>query len=118
MPKADLGHRLRQVRHYRGLSQGRLAKRIGISVGTIQAYEHGRARVTVDRLLVLAAALGCEPAELLALPSPPARSSSPGVAEPFLQGPCKRAEGDQPTPTRKTQRMAPTPPRAAPFNRG
>jgi ribosome-binding protein aMBF1 (putative translation factor) len=68
VPLPDLGQRLREIRHRRGLSQAKLAKVLGLTTGAVQAYEHGRARVTVDRLLVLAAALGCEPAELLAPP--------------------------------------------------
>jgi transcriptional regulator with XRE-family HTH domain len=60
-----IGARLAAARKARGISQGWLAKRIGVSVGTIQAYEHGRARVTVERLQALADALQCEPASLL-----------------------------------------------------
>jgi transcriptional regulator with XRE-family HTH domain len=63
-----VGARLAELRARRGMSQGWLAKRIGVTVGTVQAYEHGRARVTVDRLLGLAAALGCEAADLLRPP--------------------------------------------------
>jgi transcriptional regulator with XRE-family HTH domain len=57
--------RLVEARKARGFSQGWLAKRIGVSVGTIQAYEHGRARIAASRLMALADALQCEPADLL-----------------------------------------------------
>jgi transcriptional regulator with XRE-family HTH domain len=60
-----IGARLVAVRKARGMSQNWLAKRIGVSVGTVQAYEHGRARVTVERLEALADALQCKPADLL-----------------------------------------------------
>jgi transcriptional regulator with XRE-family HTH domain len=60
-----IGTRLAEARKARGISQGWLAKRIGVSVGTIQAYEHGRARIAVERLEALAEALQCEPASLL-----------------------------------------------------
>jgi transcriptional regulator with XRE-family HTH domain len=60
-----IGRHLAEIRKARGMSQGWLAKRIGVSVGTIQAYEHGRARIAVDRLQALADALRCEAAELL-----------------------------------------------------
>jgi transcriptional regulator with XRE-family HTH domain len=60
-----IGERLAAARKARGMSQGWLAKRIGVSVGTIQAYEHGRARIAVERLHALADALRCEPADLL-----------------------------------------------------
>jgi DNA-binding transcriptional regulator YiaG len=59
------GQRLRQLRQHRKISQGRLARALGISVGTIQNYEHGRVSITVDRLLELAQTPQSEPAELL-----------------------------------------------------
>jgi transcriptional regulator with XRE-family HTH domain len=62
-----IGTRLAEARKARGISQAWLAKRIGVSVGTVQAYEHGRARIAVDRLKALADALRCEPANLLNL---------------------------------------------------
>jgi transcriptional regulator with XRE-family HTH domain len=61
-----IGARLAELRSRSGLSQARLAKAIGVTTGAIQAYEHGRARITVERLEALADALQCEPAELLA----------------------------------------------------
>jgi transcriptional regulator with XRE-family HTH domain len=67
------GARLAEIRKVRGLSQGQLAKAIGVTVGTIQAYEHGRARIAVERLEALADALQCEPADLL-------KSSAVGMA--------------------------------------
>lgn len=60
-----IGTHLAEARKARGFSQAWLAKRIGVSVATIQAYERGRARVPSDRLVALADALGCEPTELL-----------------------------------------------------
>lgn len=62
------GQRLRQVREHRGMSQGRLARTIGVSIGTIQSYEHARVRIPVDRLEQLAQVLQCEPADLLKPP--------------------------------------------------
>jgi transcriptional regulator with XRE-family HTH domain len=62
-----VGRRLIEARKARGFSQGWLAKRIGVSVGTIQAYEHGRARIAVERLHALADALQCDVAELIKL---------------------------------------------------
>ena len=67
----QIGHRLQQVRQHRGLSQGRLAKAIGVTVGTVQHYEHGRVPITVDRIEQLALALHCEIVELLAPPGAP-----------------------------------------------
>jgi transcriptional regulator with XRE-family HTH domain len=45
-----------------------LRRRFGVTTGTIQAYEHGRTRIAVERLAELARALRCEPADLLAPP--------------------------------------------------
>jgi transcriptional regulator with XRE-family HTH domain len=64
-----IGERLAEARKARGFSQGWLAKRIRVSVGTIQAYEHGRARIAVERLHALADALQCDVADLIKLTS-------------------------------------------------
>jgi transcriptional regulator with XRE-family HTH domain len=60
-----IGTRLAEARKARGMSQGWLAKRIGVSVGTIQAYEHGRSRIPGDRLEALVSVLRCDPATLI-----------------------------------------------------
>jgi transcriptional regulator with XRE-family HTH domain len=60
-----IGARLAETRKARGISQGWLAKRIGVSVGTIQAYEHGRSRIPGDRLEALVGVLRCDPATLI-----------------------------------------------------
>jgi transcriptional regulator with XRE-family HTH domain len=73
-----LGQRLRQLRESRDMSQGQLAKAIGVSIGTVQNYEHGRVHMTVDRLEQFAQALQCETVDLLAEPgSPPPRYRRP-----------------------------------------
>jgi len=72
------GERLHQIREHRHISQRRIAKAIGVSVGTIQNYEHGRAHITTDRLEQLAHALQCEPVDLLTSPgTPPPRYHRP-----------------------------------------
>jgi transcriptional regulator with XRE-family HTH domain len=69
-----IGKRLHQIREHRNISQARIASTIGVSVGTIQGYEHERTRITADRLEQLAHALQCEPIDLLGEPdSPPPR---------------------------------------------
>jgi len=65
------GKRLLEIRQHRGISQGRIAKVLGVSVGTVQNYEHGRTHITTDRLEQLARALQCEPADLLKPPGSP-----------------------------------------------
>jgi transcriptional regulator with XRE-family HTH domain len=66
-----LGKRLRQVREARGLSQGKLAQLIGVSVGTVQNYEHSRNRIPADRIAPIAVELQCRPADLLMSPDSP-----------------------------------------------
>ena len=65
-----VGARLAEVRQARGLSQARLAKAISVTTGTVQAYEHGRCRVAVERLKDIAAVLECDAADLLTPPPP------------------------------------------------
>lgn len=60
-----IGARLAEARKARGMSQGWLAKRIGVSIGTIQAYEHGRSRIPSDRLEAFVGILRCDPASLI-----------------------------------------------------
>jgi transcriptional regulator with XRE-family HTH domain len=60
-----LGKRLHEIREHRGMSQRLLARTIGVAVGTIQNYEHGRVQMTTKRIEQLAHALQCEPSELL-----------------------------------------------------
>jgi transcriptional regulator with XRE-family HTH domain len=66
-----IGKRLHQVREHRNISQARIAKAVGVSVSSIQNYEHGRNRIPADRLEHLARALQCELGDLLADPSSP-----------------------------------------------
>jgi transcriptional regulator with XRE-family HTH domain len=67
------GQRLRQVRLFRHLSQGQLAKAIGVSVGTVQNYERGRVAISADRIAHLSRPLQCEPTDLLMVPGSPLR---------------------------------------------
>ena len=72
------GIRLHQIREHRDLSQCLLARALGVSVGTIQNYEHGRNHITADRLEELARALQCKAADLLMPPgAPPPRYRRP-----------------------------------------
>ena len=54
------GQRLRQIREHRKISQAKLARAIGVTVGTIQNYERGRAHITTHRIEDLTRALQCE----------------------------------------------------------
>lgn len=44
----DIAYRLKEVRNYRGLSQRKLAEKLGISIRTIQNYEKGAKEPTVS----------------------------------------------------------------------
>jgi transcriptional regulator with XRE-family HTH domain len=65
------GQRLSEIRQHRNISQSQLAKAVGVSVGTIQNYEHRRNRITADRINELALMLQCNPVDLLADPGSP-----------------------------------------------
>lgn len=54
---AALGERLRKHRRDRGLSQSKLAKRVGLTYQQIQKYENGESRVSAATLVKLAAAM-------------------------------------------------------------
>lgn len=58
MPGALSGRRLRETRHRAGLAQAELARRAGVSRGTVSAIEHGRHVPAVDAALRLAGVLG------------------------------------------------------------
>ena len=56
---------LKQWRQHRGLTQGRLADRVGLSTPFISEMERGIKGYSQDTLEALAEALMCEPADLL-----------------------------------------------------
>ncbi|HEY0737300.1 MAG TPA: helix-turn-helix transcriptional regulator [Herpetosiphonaceae bacterium] len=60
-----VGQRIAATRRARRLSQAALAARLGWPRDTLAHYEYGRRALTVDRLVVLAAALDVHPAALL-----------------------------------------------------
>jgi len=53
----ELGRRLRVIRKTAGLSQEEMAEKIGISFQQIQKYEWGTNRISVARMIQIAAAL-------------------------------------------------------------
>ena len=60
-----IGGRIRAMRNLKEMSQGELGERLGISFQQVQKYEKGMNRVSGGRLLQIAAALDCTPADLL-----------------------------------------------------
>ncbi len=66
-------HALRRIREARALSRAELGRRAGFSESHIVKLERGEARLHVDDLAAFAAALGCQPADLVrADAAPPA----------------------------------------------
>jgi transcriptional regulator with XRE-family HTH domain len=60
----SLGERLHRLRKLRGLTQGELANRLGVSKPTVWAWEQGRARPIEERIEAIAQALGVDVADL------------------------------------------------------
>lgn len=65
MDAASFGQRLRELRVAAGLSQLALAKKSGLAQTNISGWEAGRSAPLVTVLPALAAALGCDAADLL-----------------------------------------------------
>jgi transcriptional regulator with XRE-family HTH domain len=59
-----IGHRIRERRRARGMSQQALASAVGVTFQQIQKYERGANRVSFSRLLEIAHALECGLANL------------------------------------------------------
>jgi len=97
---------LRQWRKHRGLSQERLAERIGTTKSRISELETGRERYNQDVLEMLADALECEPGDLLM--RDPAHDPSCGIFETLRRIP----EPDLPRVQKVIEAMAPPPPLA------
>jgi transcriptional regulator with XRE-family HTH domain len=58
-------HFIKQWRHHRGLTQSRLADRLGMTHGAVSQLERGLVGYTQGTLEALADALQCDPADLL-----------------------------------------------------
>lgn len=65
---------IRDWRRHRGLSQGELAARSGISEPTISLLENAKIGFSSESLEAIAAALDCETGDLLSYPPPSAES--------------------------------------------
>lgn len=57
MINKNIGRKIKALRKLSGISQIKLAEKIGISFQQIQKYEKGSTRISVDRLLQIASAL-------------------------------------------------------------
>ena len=57
--------KIRDIRKGRGISQRDLARALGMAQSTLSRIERGERRVSVDRLIAIARALGVSPADML-----------------------------------------------------
>ena len=60
----SLGERIYRLRKLKGLTQGELAARLGVSKPTVWAWEQGRARPIEERMAAIAEVLGVESDDL------------------------------------------------------
>ena len=60
-----MSHKIRSFRVSAGLSQSALARRVGVSVRTVNYWEHGKRRPRGENIQALAAALRMTPRSLL-----------------------------------------------------
>lgn len=72
-PKELLAENVRRLRQETGLSQEELADRAGLHRTYISSVERGQRNVTLENIFNIAHALGAEPADLVAVPSPKGR---------------------------------------------
>lgn len=68
-----IGQRLARLRREQGLSQGQLAKRLGVTQSNVSEYEHDRVRLHSDVIVLLAQVLKVSADELLGLQAPSRR---------------------------------------------
>lgn len=57
--------KVRAVRKARGVSQRDLARAVGVAQSTLSRIERGERRVSVDRLVAIARALGVRPSDMM-----------------------------------------------------
>jgi len=74
-----VGARIRILRKHRGMSQGELAGKIGVSFQQVQKYEKGTNRVGASRLSCIADVLGVSVGELFE----PSENKSAAAKSPF-----------------------------------
>ena len=67
-----IGEQVRDLRHSKGLNRKRLAERSGVSERFLAQLETGTGNISVIRLRHVAAALDCEPSDLLSQSEPAA----------------------------------------------
>ena len=88
-----VARRIAAVRSERGVTQERLAERLGIALQNAQRIESGRQNLTLGTIAKVADALGVSPYALVPHATPGAPSATSGFAAPFTRvaGPSKHA---------------------------
>ena len=74
---------LKQLRELKGLSQEKLAEKVGVSMTFVAHIETGRKSPSFETLELLGEALGVHPYRLLVPPMPAARNSRATTRKPF-----------------------------------
>lgn len=67
MLKANIGKRIRKQRIDSGLTQAELAAKLGVSRATISSWETDRTEPAMQDVQALAAAMGCQPSDMMHL---------------------------------------------------
>ena len=62
---ARVGKMIQAIRQQKPMSQKALAERLGVSRTVLSKIENGEASIDIDRFIVLARALDCNPEKLL-----------------------------------------------------
>lgn len=65
MEQQNVAARIRAARKGRGISQRDLARAVGVAQSTLSRIERGKRRVSVDRLVAIARALGVRPSDMM-----------------------------------------------------
>lgn len=63
----EIGHYVREWRNFRGLSQSKLARAVGVSPAAICVLEQGKSGYHQQTLVRIAAALGVSPSDLIGM---------------------------------------------------
>ena len=53
----NIGHRIKELRISLGFTQKSLAERVGVAQNTIAQYENGKAKTSIDVIIILAEVL-------------------------------------------------------------
>ena len=63
--RKEVGHRLQHLAAIRGISQGEIAEKCGITQAMLSRYIHGTSMPGLDKIYSLASVLGCRPIDII-----------------------------------------------------